>query len=205
MWPRTATLTALSLLLVLPAQARTLDVSDDPSRGSDDAPLVLVEFSDLQCGACQGFVHKTLPTLQKEYVDTGKLRLVWVDNPLDVHLKAFDAAVGAECAARQDAFWGYHDAIYTYMNAERDALVVYADGLDLDLAAFEACLDDKEAKKAVRHDVRMARSMRLNSTPSFALAKPREDGKLEVLEVIRGGAPPLPGFKARIERHLGGE
>jgi len=198
------TLAALLLLSALPAEARNIDVSDDPSRGSDEAPLVLVEFSDLQCGACQGFVRQTLPAIDSAYVEAGKLRIVWVDHPLDVHLKAFDAAVAAECAARQGAFWGYHDAVYTYMNAERDALQVYADGLELDRAAFDVCLDDKEAKKAVRHDLRLARSLRLNSTPSFALAKPAGDGKLEVLELIRG-AKPLAEFEQRIEAHLGGE
>jgi len=190
------------LVLAVPCEARKVSVADDPVQGDEAAPLVLVEFGDLQCPACLGYATKTLPAVEAAYVKTGKVKLVYLDFPLDMHTSAFDAAIAAQCAGRQGRFWEYHDLIFQHLLYRPADFARYADMLGLDRTAFDACLDDPAVLEGIRQDVRQARSLGVNSTPTFALARPRPGkDKLQVLELIRG-AKPFETFKAEIDAHL---
>src|SRR5262249_34610175 len=72
--------------------------------GRDDAPVTIVEFSDYECPFCRRFHLETFPELKKNYVDTGKVRFVSRDLPLDIHANAFRAALTARCAGDQGRF-----------------------------------------------------------------------------------------------------
>ncbi len=90
-----------------------VSLDDDPAKGSPDAPVTIVEFSDFQCPFCSRFFEQTLPQLEKNYIETGKVRLVFKDFPLDnLHPNARPAHIAAECADEQGMFWQYHDVLF---------------------------------------------------------------------------------------------
>ncbi|MEM7482965.1 MAG: thioredoxin domain-containing protein [Acidobacteriota bacterium] len=200
-WKSAVTLAVL-LLVPLAGQAKSIEVSDDPVKGSDDAPLVLVEFGDLQCPACLRCSKEVLPELEAAFVETGKVRLVYLDHPLEMHPRAFDAAVAAQCAGKQGKFWQYHDRIFTYLRYRPEDFEEYAGKLALDMEAFSACLENEEIMEGVREDIRLAERLKLHGTPSFVLARPKAgSGGLKVLKTF-GGCPSVEDLGKKIEAQL---
>src|SRR2546425_455688 len=104
-----------ALLALLPAAGYQSDPLAARSKGRPDAPVTVYEMSDFQCPYCRTFALTTLPILEREYVQTGKVRLVYINLPLPyLHANAFAAALVATCAARQGKFWPMHDALFQH-------------------------------------------------------------------------------------------
>lgn len=111
---------AIENALLGPASSRTqtgkqIDLkltADEHAMGSADAPLTLVEYSDFQCPFCRRFFNETLSEIKKNYIDTGRVRLVYRHYPLPFHDAAQKSAEATECAAKQGKFWEMHDAIF---------------------------------------------------------------------------------------------
>jgi len=82
-------------------------LDDDPVKGNPDATITIVEFSDFQCPFCQRFHQTTLPLILENYVDTGKVKFVYRDYPIqNLHPNgAISTALAAECADEQGKFW----------------------------------------------------------------------------------------------------
>jgi len=98
-----------------PSAPQIIQVSldDDPFKGNEDAPVTIIEFSDFQCPFCLRFYEQTLPSIMENYVDTGKVKFVYRDLPLDsIHPNARPVHIAAECADEQGKFWGYHDMLF---------------------------------------------------------------------------------------------
>lgn len=145
--------------------------------GSKDAPLTMVEFTDFQCPFCQRFHVSTFADLKKNYIDTGKLRFVSRDLPLDFHPNAMQAANAGRCAGEQGQFWAMRDR----MNSNPDKLDInnlmnYAQDLKLDVAAFRGCVESQKYKDAIQADANTAQQIGANGTPSFVLGKTTADG-----------------------------
>src|SRR2546427_8375547 len=93
-------------------------VADAPMLGRADAPVTLVEFSDYQCPFCQRFFATTLSAIKKQYVDTGKVRYVFRDFPLDqLHPQARKAAEAVHCAGEHGRYWEMHDLLFQNQKA----------------------------------------------------------------------------------------
>ena len=145
--------------------------------GSKDAPLTMVEFTDFQCPFCQRFHVSTFADLKRNYIDTGKLRFVSRDLPLDFHPNAMQAANAGRCAGEQGQFWAMRDR----MNSNPDKLdinnlVSYAQDLKLNVAAFRGCVESQKYKDAIQADANTAQQIGANGTPSFVLGKTTADG-----------------------------
>jgi len=94
-----------------------VDIRNGHVRGDKDTKLVMIEFSDYQCPFCGKFVRETMPQIQKGYIDTGKIRYVFMDFPLPMHAQAMKASEAALCAGDQDKFWEMHDRRRNSKNA----------------------------------------------------------------------------------------
>jgi protein-disulfide isomerase len=179
-----------------------VSLSGRPMLGNPEAPLTLIEFSDYQCPYCRRFVEATLPALKTEYIDTGKLRYVFRDFPLDrLHPQARKAAEAAHCAGEQGRYWAMHDVLFQHQNAlAMEQLQVYAQGLGLDATAFEGCLQQGIYTAAVQQDLEEGTAAGVQGTPGFFLGKTRAD------EAIQGtfirGAQPITAFRQAIEHLL---
>ena len=168
--------------------------------GSADAPVTIIEFSDLQCHHCARNALNTFPEIKRNYIDTGKVRYVARDFPLAMHPFAMPAAIAARCAGEQGKFWEYRHAVYDRQDelasAPFDAL---AAELKLDVPRFATCRKDGAQEAAVRKDMALAGSNKVTSTPTFLLGRV-VNGKLEGQGFA--GAKPYEEFAARIDAVL---
>ena len=185
-----------------PAAVQRVEVSlaDGHVLGSDDAPLTLVEFTDFQCPFCSRFSSTTFEELKRVYVDTGQLRLVSRDLPLAMHANAMQAANAARCADEQDHYWEMRATMFRNTDAlDQDALVGYADDMDLDSATFEECLTSDKYGDVVRQGAADAGAIGITGTPSFVLG--RTDGdRLEGTIIV--GSQPFATFDSQIKTLL---
>jgi protein-disulfide isomerase len=173
-----------------------VDVSedDDAFKGSQDAPVTIIEFSDFECPFCGRFYEQTLPLIEEEYINTGKVKLVYRDFPLsNIHPNAQKAAEAAECVkddGGDDAFWKMHDKIYENQNSLTISnLKSWAKEIGYDI---NTCLDSGAKASEVQKDLADGTVAGVTGTPAFFI-----NGKL--LE----GAQPYTAFKLVIDEELG--
>ena len=187
---------------VAPAAATKAKVSTlgNASQGEPDAPLTLVEFTDYQCPFCRRFHEQSYPQLKAEYIDTGKLRYVVRDLPLDFHADARLAARAAHCAGEQDKYWEMHHALFTGRGGlKRPSLLDYAGRIGIDPGALASCLESDRYESDIDRDIADASAANVSGTPSFVLGKTTDN----VIDgVVIRGARPYPAFKSEIERLL---
>lgn len=139
---------------------------DGPSKGPDDAPITLVEFSDYQCPFCKNAEPIVAQVLERYPT---QVRLVYRHFPLDnIHPLARAASEAALCAGDQDRFWDYHAILFRETpKLEPHLFVKYANQLGLDLEAFEACVAEKRHAAEVQADVEAGEKIGVAGTPSF--------------------------------------
>jgi protein-disulfide isomerase len=163
------------------------------TKGRADAPVTIFEMSDFQCPFCRQFTLETMPQLDRDYVATGKVRLVYINFPLtNVHQHAALAAEVAMCAARQQRFWPMHDLLFRHQRAwadlgaepARDYLLALGDSAGVDRNRLTQCVASGASAADVRADAERARRAGANSTPTFYI----EGGLLE-------GAAPIAVFR----------
>jgi len=164
-----------------------------PILGNPSAPITIVEFGDYQCERCYQWYHETKPTIVRDYIDTGKANLVFVDLAF-LGKDSIPASMASYCAEDQGMYWEYHDLLYTsqesvdggWANSER--LKAFAFSLDLDMELFESCLDSGKYSKRVQYNIQQAKENGVRGTPGFFIVGP--DGQEKI-----SGAQPFQVFK----------
>jgi protein-disulfide isomerase len=181
--------------------AASTAAQDDPRiLGSAAAPVMIIEFTDLQCPYCARFAQETWPLLRERYVDTGKVRFATRDLPLSFHAFAVPAAVAARCAGQQGRFWEYREGLFHAQSLlGQEPYAQLAGKLGLDVARFATCRSDPAVLEAVRADAALAASSGIASTPSFVIGRV-VNGAFEG-EVI-AGAQPFEVFQQRLDSLL---
>ena len=163
-----------------------VSIDDDPWIGTEHAPITIIEFSDFECLYCQ----RTVPLLNellKQY--PGKLKLVYRDFPGPKHQQALLAAEAAQCAAEQNRFWDYHDALFSRQPSEGTwNFSGLAETLGLSLSQFTVCMQDNRYREEVLKDLQDGLKIGVTSTPTFFI-----NGRPLV------GARPLTDFQAIID------
>ena len=172
-----------------PVSVGNLDLSRAPVRGQAQAPVTIIEFSDLQCPFCAS-VTPTLRQLMKQYPD--QVRWVFKSFPLDFHADSPLAHAAALAAERQGKFWEMHDLIFANQrNLKRDSLLAEARSLNLDMDRFTADLDSADVKKQLEADKKEGEGLGVNGTPAFFI-----NGR------SFSGAMPMEQFQAAINNAL---
>ena len=170
------------------------------SLGRDDAPVTVVEFSDYQCPFCRKFHSDTFAELKKNYIDTGKVRYISRDLPLDFHPNAPGAAVAARCAGEQHKFWEMRDMmVVNAADLTTPSLMKYGQQINLDMTACGACLNDKKYTAAIQKDVADANTLGISGTPSFVVGKTAKD-EINGARIV--GAVPYSVFDTAIKNQL---
>lgn len=155
--------------------------------GDASAPITVVEYGDYQCTYCYRFHRDTLPQLT-EYVDSGRVNIVFQDFPLNGEDSVL-AAEASRCAADQDKYWQYHDQLYRNWGGERtgwvtrQALEGFAAEVGMDAASFGRCMDGGEHRQAVLEAYERGSQLGIDATPSFLIFDGREVVK------VRGNQP----------------
>lgn len=182
-----------------------VSTDDDPVRGSPDAPITIIEFSDFQCPFCSRFHNETLPTILEQYVDTGKVKFVYRDFPIQSsHPNAMPAAAASECAHEQNKYWEYHDALFerqqTWNNLKLadsiDTFKNIAKEFNLNEDQFNSCLDSGKYIEEINKDLRDGTNYGITGTPGFFVGN-EKNGFVKLI-----GAQPIEAFKKIIDSQL---
>lgn len=144
------------------------------TRGSASAPIMIYEVSDFQCPYCRDFWKETLPALEREYVQPGKVRLVFINFPITaIHQNASAAHELAMCAAEQNLFWPVHDLLFAHQErwaGLADPAGVFralADSARVDPTALNGCYSAGKARAMVQAETQASFQAGVKSTPSF--------------------------------------
>lgn len=183
-----------------------VNIAGEPVKGNKDARLTLIEFSEYQCPFCSRHVQTTFPQLDKEYVQTGKVKYVFRDLPLEsIHKNAFKAGEAAHCAEEQGngKFWPMHDRLFANQQTlELAKLPEHATAIGLDAKKLQACLESGKYAAEIRKDIAEAERLGVSATPTtlIAVSQPN-DPNVKVVKVIRG-AQNFAVFKASLDELL---
>lgn len=170
-----------------PVKTEIVDVvsEDDPSLGSRDAKVVIVEFADFQCPYSQE-VSVMMRSLASRYPKD--VLYVYRDFPLsDIHPLASMAAEASECAHIQGKFWEYHDKVYqNQSDLTQESFGVFARELNLNTEAFESCLSSGRYISEVQEDYEAGTQAGVRGTPTFFINGNRVAGAIpaEIMEAI---------------------
>ena len=193
---------ANSIRPATPYETARITVGDGYSLGAGDAPLTLVEFTDYQCPFCSRFHRLTFPDLKKTYIDTGKIRFISRDLPLEFHNNALLAARAARCAGEQDKYWELRDVLSSNPNnLSQQAILTYARDLSLDTKRLQTCLNSEQYRGDIQKDVTEAHAIGITGTPGFVLGR-TSNHTLEGIKIV--GAQPFALFDAKIKELLAG-
>jgi protein-disulfide isomerase len=158
--------------------AKDVDLSRSPVRGSKDAPVTIIEFSDMQCPFCAK-AAPALVELMAQY--PGQIRWVFKSFPLPFHSDSELAHRAVLAAERQGKFWEMHDLIFSdQRNIKRDDLLRKAQSLDLDMARFAADLDSEDLKHRVASDLNDGQRSNVTATPTFFINGKEYSGALSL-------------------------
>ncbi|AFS80799.1 DSBA oxidoreductase [Candidatus Nitrosopumilus koreensis AR1] len=172
-----------------------------PILGDSDAPITLVEFGDYQCHFCNVFFHSTEKEILKNYVETGKVRMIFKDFNI-IGPDSINASHGAHCANDQGLFWEYHDILYSNWTGENNGwaasenLLRFAQDVGLDVDEWSECMINGEHSQIIVASNDDARSLDLTGTPAFFVIGP--DGEITRLF----GAQPYSTFENIFENEL---
>jgi len=160
----------------------TVDVSvdDDPSKGSKNASVTIIEFTDYQCPFC-GRARPTVKKIVEQYGD--KIQYVLRDFPLEFHPYATKAAEAADCAGDQGKYWDYSDTLWANQGKlEITDLKKYAADLKLDTKKFDECLDKGKFAEEVKKDQADGAKVGVTGTPTFFVNGQMLTGALPIEE-----------------------
>ncbi len=177
---------------------------DDPILGDKNAPVTIIEFSDYQCPFCRKFWQETLPSIEKDYITDGKVKLVYRDFPLGFHEGAIPYAEAANCARDEggdEAYFKMHDKIFEEQNVLDggsvsstvsyvgvDALKKWAKDIGYNI---DSCLDSGKHASEIQKDLSDGSASGVQGTPGFFI-----NGK------PLSGAQPYSVFKQLIDSEL---
>ena len=200
-------LAAALLVAALPAASAGQTAGRDPlasrSKGAPTAPVTVYEMSDFQCPYCRKHALEVFPTIEREYLQTGKVRWVFINLPLvSIHANALPAAELAMCAARLGKFWPVHDLLFQHqetwapLKEPGPFLLSLGDSVKLPRAPLVKCLESEAARAEIQAEAQGSERAGAASTPTFYIegglltgARPTELWREVLDSIYREKAP----------------
>ena len=176
---------------------KNLMENGSPLLGDPSAPITILEWGDYQCTFCYRFHQSSLNIILAEYVDSGKINLVFKDFPLN----GPDSILGAEatyCAGDQGKYWAFHNELYSNWAGEKtgwinhDSLNQFAKSVNLELVEFTSCLDEHKYKQKVLELEKFGKEIGIDATPSFLIFNDKKIIKIT-------GNQPIDAFRQAID------
>jgi protein-disulfide isomerase len=151
-------------------------------RGNPNAKVWLIIASDFQCPYCKMWHDSTDLTIRREYIDNGKVRLAFVNYPINSHENAIPAAEYAMCAAAQDKFWQMHDALFASQDKwaglpdPKPVLDQVASSVGADMTSLRACVSQHKMLPMIEADHEKLSKAGVRATPSFFIGSQMLEG-----------------------------
>lgn len=158
-----------------------------PVLGDNNAKVTMVEFADFQCPFCGQWQQTVFQEIKSKYIDTGKIRFVFMDFAF-LGTESVRAAEAARCAADQNKFWEYHDYLFTKQNGENEGalsdtnLKQFAQDKQLDVAEFNKCFDGNTHTQKLLSEYDKAVGYGVQSTPTVFINGNKYEGVLPFSE-----------------------
>jgi protein-disulfide isomerase len=190
-----------------PWMNKQITITDEPTKGSATAKVTLVEVSDYHCPFCRRQMLQTMPHVMADYVNTGKVKYVFVDYPIaQLHPDAFKSHEAAACAGDQGKYWQMHDLLFTNSPArELSQLATQASMLGLDMKKFDACMNNGNGgthAAEIRASVARMQELGVGGTPLVLIGlTPAPGSPMKVIGSVYG-AQPYAEFKKEIDAAL---
>lgn len=178
-----------------------IETAGAATKGAASAKVVIIEFSDYECPFCGRYSRDTLPLLIREYVDTGKVRYVFRNMPIEqLHRNAFGAAAAVECGGEQGKAWQLHDLLFNNQKGlDAGSIRTYARAAGVDVSRFDQCLTSDRMAQRIRRDQAEGKIAGAGSTPSFFIGMSTPGTtKVRTVRFIKG-AKPYQTFKNTID------
>jgi protein-disulfide isomerase len=160
--------------------------------GKMDAPNTIVAFVDYQCPFCIE-VYANMKDIEKEYIETGKVKIIFRDFPLRMHKSARYYAAAVECARRQGKFWELADRILDFKTkADSASIDAWVDELKMNKDNFKSCLVDTTVENMIQNDINEAKYYGIRGTPALIVNNVYYRGTLspvDLKDILRGKAP----------------
>jgi protein-disulfide isomerase len=171
--------------------------------GKPDAPLTMVEFTDLQCPFCRQYMLTSFDEIRKNWIETGKLRYISRDFPLDFHAQALPAARAARCAGDQGKFWEMRLGLMRNANLlTADYITKTAGDLKLESKAFAACAVSTKYDAEIQAEMAEGTKLGIGGTPTFVIGRTTATA---VEGPVLVGALPYAQFDAKLKSLLDGK
>ena len=157
-------------------------------RGRPSAPVVVVDFSDFGCPYCGEFEREAMPSIDREYISTGKVYFKYVPFVAGMFPNSIQATRAAECAADQGQFWQMHDRLYASQPEWKKHLAPFqlflrdAAELQLDGGRFSACYVSRRSDVRTERATSVANRVGVRVTPSFVVNGHPVEGALPLAE-----------------------
>ena len=166
-----------------------MDLTGVPVRGSANAVVTLIEFSDYECPFCLRHFQQTMPEIEKNYIATGKVLYAFRDWPVDdLHPQAIRAHVAAHCAGEQGKYWDMHARLFSPAGTHTpERLRALAQELGLDLGGFDQCASSDRPAAAIRATSKQAVEFGASGTPVFFIGlRDRATNRVTILRGLAG-------------------
>ena len=181
-----------------------VDLKGAYAMGKADAPVTMVAFVDYECPFCKRFDTQTLPGLKKKYIDTGRLRYVIRDLPLEFHKRALKASEATYCAAEQGKYWEMREKLITHSDRlDPDSLLEHGKAIGVNLEPFRQCLEGGKYAAGLAKGLDTARALGISGTPTFVVGRTARGDVLNGVKVV--GAQASANFEREIDALLEGE
>lgn len=155
--------------------------------GRADAPVTMVEFVDYECSFCRRYHRETYERIRKEFVDTGLVRYVVRDFPMQMHKNSVTTARAARCGAQQGKFWEMRDALLVAKRLDVDGVVDAGGSIGLDTAKLRDCVVNAKVNASIKQDLEEGIRIGVEAAPTFVIGRSKGDR-------VEGGL--FPGAKA---------
>ena len=182
-----------------------IDLTGAPHLGPAGALVALVEFSDYECPYCLRHFQQTMPKIEANYINSGKIRYAFRDWPVDrLHPEAIRAHETAHCAGEQNKYWDMHRRLFSPAGSHtNERMVTLVRELGLDMSAFARCVREGRATQVIRQTAQQAVDLGATGTPAFFIG--RRDPATDQVSVTRAitGAQPYEVFARALDEALG--
>ena len=182
----------------------SIEIDGAPANGQATAPVTLIEISDYHCPFCRRHVQQTQPQLYSDYVNSGKVRHVFLHYPIEqLHPDAFRSHEAASCAGDQGKFWELHAKLFeTPLRTIEQLVPAGGSRLASTPQALRACLESGKHAQDVKESVARIQKLGISGTPAFLIGRTPSGGEpIKVTKVVEG-AQPFSVFKTAIDEAL---